>query len=62
MSQNANKCLQIAFFILENLNQKDIHFLTKEDKEKQQIVPFEKLEPVDFWHFCLKNDFHDESF
>ena len=23
------------------------------DKEKQQILLFEKLEPVDVWHFCL---------
>lgn len=46
----------------KHFNQKDIHFLTEEDKEKQQILPFERLEPVDFCHFCLKNDFNDESF
>ncbi len=42
--------------------QKDIFFIIMYNKEKQQILTFEKLKPSNIWHLCLKNDFHTYLF
>ena len=47
----------ISLFCLTNsLKPSDIQFSVMYDKEKQQILTFQKLEPEDVWHFCTKND------
>lgn len=31
------------------------------NKEKQDILTFDKLEPTDFWQFCFENELNDKS-
>lgn len=37
-------------------NHKDSSFSLVNDKEKQQILPFKKLELIHFWHLCWRYD------
>ena len=40
---------------------KYVHSTLMYDKVKQMVFTFEKLEPANVWHFCLKNDKNYES-
>lgn len=47
--------LNVLFRSTNSPKLKDSHLLSKYDKEKLQIVSFEKLEPANIWYICLKN-------
>ncbi len=45
--------------LVENNKQaKDIQFTIIQNRKKLQILTFEKLLPVNIWHFCLINDLY----
>lgn len=47
--------LQTASFIQPAVQDpKTLSFTIINDKEKQQILTFQKLEPANVWHFCFK--------
>ncbi len=48
-----------SFYLLrQQYNIKDSSFAPINDKDKQLILTFRRLEPANVWHFCLKNDNH----
>lgn len=46
----------VLFCWADSPKRKDMYFTVIEDKENHKIFTFEKLEMVNFCHFCLKND------
>lgn len=42
------------FCLIRSWNSKDVQFTIIYDKEKPQVITFEKLKPTNYWCFCLK--------
>ena len=59
LGQAQSDVFKLLFFVkTTDQNPKDSSFTIINDKEKQQICPCKKLEPVMFWDSCFKTDWN----
>ena len=58
LSKSPKLCLQTAAFVQKNSPTPTL-FTLMNDKEKQQILTFKKLEAVNVWHVWMTNDWKE---
>lgn len=56
---NPRWCTHCPCFKQSTIQNPKTFSLLSYDKEKQPIIPFEKMQPKNIWYFCLTNDCND---